>query len=134
MQMHMLGFLRYKSPTFTCTKLVHKHATPPLLLRVASRWTVQWCMCAPSTMTCGLVGGAVALMNCGASARAAISAGRMAMWRIKHTAAAKPAHQQGAAAFLGAGLSSTMSVFCSRTHIDMHAGFSMACALQTASA
>ena len=51
-------------------------------------------MCAPSTMTCGLVGGAVALMNCGASARATC-AGRVAMWRIKHTAAAKPAHKQG---------------------------------------
>ena len=53
-------------------------------------------MCAPSTMTCGLVGGAVALMNCGASARAATSAGRVAMWRIKHTAAAKPAYKHSA--------------------------------------
>ena len=40
------------------------------------------------------MGGAVALMNCGASARAT-SAGRMAMWRIKATAAAKPAYKHG---------------------------------------
>lgn len=57
---------------------------------------MQGCMCAPSTMTSGLVGGAVAQMNCGAWARAATSAGRVAMWRIKHIAAAKPSYQHSA--------------------------------------